>query len=191
LSDVCFRSCSHTGGRHNTLGIAGFAFSLLGVLTCGLLGPVGLLLSLLALVKRPRGLATAGVVIGLLATVWLGLMGAVVVAGMRGLEPVVERFTGEFEQMQATIDAVSQASHDVARHRQQHGDWPDDKAGQGIASRYHDAYGTPLQYTRVGELVLIISAGPDRQFATPDDVSLDPQTVSSDSPIDPGREEGD
>lgn len=166
----------------NTLGLVGFLFSLLGVLTCGVIAPVGLLLSLLALFRRPRGFATAGAVIGLLATLWLGAVGAALVVGFTRLEPFAEGFSAEFQQGLATLAAVSQASRDVVQHRDLQGDWPDEKTGQEMASQYQDAYGTPLKYTRVAELVLIISAGADREFATPDDVSLDPQTMSDARP---------
>src|SRR5688500_14520883 len=165
-----------------TLGVVGFVFSLLGVLTYGLLAPVGLLLSLLGLFRRLRGFATAGTVISLLATLWLGAVGAAVVTGITRLEPLVEHMAGEFGQGLATVAAVSQASQDVLRHRDQQGDWPDDKVGQELVGQYQDAYGTALRYTRVGELALIISARADREIDTADDVSLDPQTMAVQSP---------
>jgi hypothetical protein len=152
---------------------------LLGVLTCGVLGPVALLISLLALLRRPRGLATAGAVIGLLSTLWLGAMGAAIMTTVTRLEPIV---TGELQAIQSTLSAVYQAAQDVQRYRTAHGDWPDEKAGQELVGGHQDAYGTPLRYTRVGEMVLIISAGADREFATPDDVSLDPLTFDPEQP---------
>jgi hypothetical protein len=48
----------------NGLGTAGFVVSLVGVLTCGFLSPVGFLFSLIALFKPPRGMAIAGAVLG-------------------------------------------------------------------------------------------------------------------------------
>ncbi len=60
--------------RSNGLGVAGFVVSLVGVFTLGLLCPVGLLLSLMALLRSPRGFAFAGVVIGLLGTIFLAVM---------------------------------------------------------------------------------------------------------------------
>jgi hypothetical protein len=162
----------------NTLGLVSFLFSVLGVLTCGMLGPVALLLSLLALLKRPRGFATAGFVIGLLSTLWLGAMGAAIVTTVTRLEPVAEEFMQELQR----IAVVSEATQEVQRYREQHGDWPDETAGQELVGRHEDAYGTPLRYTRVGEMVLVISAGADREFATADDVSLDPAMFSADKP---------
>jgi hypothetical protein len=166
----------------NTLGVVGFVFSLLGVVTCGVLGPVGLLLSLLGLFRRPRGFALAGTIISLLATLWLGAVGAVVVTGVTRLGPAVESFADEFGEAAATLSVVAQASQDLQRYRDEQGDWPDQKTGQELVGRLQDAYGTALQYTRVGELVLIISAGADREFATADDISLDPQTMATTQP---------
>src|SRR5438105_4112972 len=57
--------------RTNGLGIAGFIISLLAIPTLGLLSPVALLLSLIALLRRPRGFAFAGFIIGLLGTAFI------------------------------------------------------------------------------------------------------------------------
>lgn len=48
----------------NGLGIAGFVVSLLGFFTCGLLCPIGLILSFIGLFKAPRGFAVAGTLLG-------------------------------------------------------------------------------------------------------------------------------
>lgn len=62
----------------NGLGVAGFIVSLVGLLaTCGALAPVGLLLSGVAMFKRPRGFATAGVIVGLIGTVIFGVIATV------------------------------------------------------------------------------------------------------------------
>ena len=49
----------------NGVGMAGFICSLLSIVTCGLLFPIGLLLSLIGLCFKPRGFALAGVFISL------------------------------------------------------------------------------------------------------------------------------
>ncbi len=170
--------------QRNTLGIVGFVFSLLGLATCGLIAPVGLLLSLLALFSRPRSFATAGVVIGGFGTLWLGLLGAGMLASFTSLQPVVKQMSRDFQQLQVTLSAATAASHEITRARERDGGWPDQAAGQELVGRHIDAFGTPLRYTRVGELVLIVSAGADREFATPDDVSIDPATMKSNLPED-------
>jgi hypothetical protein len=61
--------------QSNTLGIAGFVISLVGLLgSGGLLCPIGLILSLIALGRQPKGFAIAGVILGA-----LGSCGAIVV----------------------------------------------------------------------------------------------------------------
>ncbi|RNC80732.1 MAG: DUF4190 domain-containing protein [Phycisphaera sp.] len=63
---------SYQAPPSNGLGVAGFVCSLLGILgTCGLLCPVGLILSLFALRKPPRGLAIAGAIIGFIGSLWI------------------------------------------------------------------------------------------------------------------------
>ena len=58
----------------NTLGLAGFICSLVGLFTGGILSPVGLIISLFALGKHPRGFAAAGLVLGILGSGCLGML---------------------------------------------------------------------------------------------------------------------
>jgi Na+-driven multidrug efflux pump len=55
----------------NGLGIAGFVVSLVGLIPCGLLCPLGALLSLIAVFRQPRGFAIAGLIIGTLGSIML------------------------------------------------------------------------------------------------------------------------
>ncbi|MEX0778032.1 MAG: DUF4190 domain-containing protein [Phycisphaeraceae bacterium] len=70
----------------NTIGLIGFIVSLVSFITCGVLAPLGVLLSLIGLFKRPRGLAIAGLIIGLVLSVFGALVGAGLVAGYLGLK---------------------------------------------------------------------------------------------------------
>lgn len=55
--------------QSNGLGIAGFVVSLVALVTCLLpLSPIGMILSCVAIFRRPRGFAIAGLVLGLLGT---------------------------------------------------------------------------------------------------------------------------
>ena len=100
----------------NGLGIAGFVISLVGVAgTGGLLCPVGLIVSLIALGKQPRGFAVAGIVLGALGTcgglamfllfgaailAMLGLATAVVLTNPQSLE-----LTADMMVLAAEVDA--------------------------------------------------------------------------------------
>ena len=59
------------GPQSNGLGVAGFVLSLLGLFSCGILSPIGVILSLLGITKQPRGLAIAGLILGLVGMVCL------------------------------------------------------------------------------------------------------------------------
>ncbi len=55
----------------NAAGLAGFIVSLVGLLACGgILSPVGLIISLVGLTRQPRGFAIAGVVLGIVGSIW-------------------------------------------------------------------------------------------------------------------------
>ncbi|MCC9605360.1 DUF4190 domain-containing protein [Blastopirellula sp. JC732] len=55
----------------NNMGLAGFIVSLVGLVSCGLLSPIGMVLSLFGMRKQPKGLAIAGFVMGLVGTILL------------------------------------------------------------------------------------------------------------------------
>ncbi len=64
------------GRESNGLGVAGFFISLIGlVVPTGIVALLGLLISLVALGRQPRGFAGLGVLIGLFGTfIWLAVM---------------------------------------------------------------------------------------------------------------------
>ena len=69
----------------NGLGTAGFICSLIGFLTCGTLSPLGLLFSLIAVFKRPRGFAIAGLILGLLGSWFFIAIGLALITGAMGV----------------------------------------------------------------------------------------------------------
>ncbi len=95
----------------NGLGVAGFIVSLVGLLaTCGALAPVGLLLSTIAIFKKPRGFAFAGIVIGLIGTVIISviaLTGAAAV-GFAADQVRVQEQMAEREQAQIQIAGLAE-----------------------------------------------------------------------------------
>lgn len=94
----------------NALGVAGFVCSLVGlVFTGGLLCPIGLVLSLVALGRPPRGFAWAGLILGLLGTCGWGLLiifaGGMILAAL-GLAAVVISLS-ETERVEITSDMAN------------------------------------------------------------------------------------
>lgn len=68
--------------QSNGLGLAGFIVSLIGFVSCGLISPIGLIMSIIAMKREPKGFAIAGLVLGILGSLWmLVVVGFVLVMG--------------------------------------------------------------------------------------------------------------
>jgi type II secretory pathway pseudopilin PulG len=152
----------------NGLGLAGFITSLVGLVSCGLLSPIGLILSIVGLFKAPRGFAIAGTVIGALGSLFMALMGLTLVLGFLGLGKAVQAIGQQMQTQQTAhqaylaIDASRTTSRAV----------PNKQAGTAIAAGYSDAWKTPLRYEPSDSTFELISAGPDKQFGTGDDIRI-------------------
>ena len=161
----------------NGLGIAGFVCSLVGLLlTGGLLSPVGLVLSLVALGRRPRGFAVAGVILGALGSCGL-LIGIIAIVAM-GLTAVallvgILAFT-ETEKFELTADMANIALA-VEQYKEENRYVPADLTLVHIKdSVKSDPWATPYRYDRLedGKSFDIVSAGQDKTFDTLDDVKF-------------------
>jgi hypothetical protein len=156
----------------NGLGIAGFIVSLVGlVATCGLLCPLGLLLSLLGLLKRPRGFAIAGTIIGLVGTAFIalffGLFATAVLTGAR--TAVVE------EQTALTADALAEAEHIIDTYHIDNDKLPDGIEGNKLLVNLQDGWGGSIRYDQEDDQrYLVRSPGEDGEFDTDDDVVSGP-----------------
>ena len=79
-----------TGGGTNGLGIAGFVCALVGIFTGIFLIP-GLILSLIALRKPPRGLAIAGTVVSVVGIAFFGLLLAILLPSLARAKVLANR----------------------------------------------------------------------------------------------------
>lgn len=70
--------------KENGLGIAGFIVSAIGIITCGVPSIFGVILSAIGLGKEPKGMAIAGLILGLIGLVELVGVGFLMFAGVRG-----------------------------------------------------------------------------------------------------------
>jgi hypothetical protein len=153
----------------NNMGLAGFITSLLGVLSCGVLSPIGLLLSLIGLTKQPRGFAIAGTILGLIGSVFLAVAGVGIVVGLMGLGTVVKNAAEDLGAHQSAAQAYVQL-----QQQKQSGKALDTNAANVIVSAHKDPWGTPLRAEVSADgVITIIAAGRDKKFDTPDDVRFD------------------
>ena len=180
----------------NNLGLAGFITSLVGaVMTAGFLCPVGLVLSLIALRRQPRGFAIAGTVIGLLGSCGgcLALMiGIPLLAGGAVLLAALGFVAGGGVPALHTIDHMLQVRSAIETYEQANGKLPASLSDLNMPKdMLEDGWGTPLQYqvSQQGPTMswTLQSAGPDRQLDKDDitfngSMTVQPQPVPLSNP---------
>jgi hypothetical protein len=150
--------------RSNGLGIAGFIVSLVAFATCGILSPIALLLSFIALFRRPRGFAFAGFILGLVGSIvplaFIAIFGLAVLSAAKLGKP---GFT--------TVMAALTATKNIHASALRAGTLPDDIDGNAIVGAQQDGWGHPLRYRRISvQRYEIRSAGPDGIFDNGDDI---------------------
>lgn len=146
------------GRGGNTLGVVGFALAF-----C--VSPLGLLLSVIALRKQPRGFAIAGSVIGLVGTaVWAILAITAVVSAP---------FLAKIPELSQDYVAIDRAVED--HKSKNNAALPADLAAAGVTGdTATDPFGQPymLKPSADGASWSLALSGPDNTFGTSDDQSL-------------------
>lgn len=171
----------------NGLGIAGFVISLVGLCSGGVLSPIGLIVSIIAVGREPKGFAIAGIVIGalgscgiLLTLFFLPLLiiGILVAAGASAIALAIASAVGgptleAFVEMQIINEFVEERLDET-------GSLPtslDDVLGtHKLAGELTtDPWGNPyiFEVTPDGVNYRLYSSGPDGVPGTADDVDKD------------------
>lgn len=157
----------------NGLGLAGFIISLVGlVLTAGILCPIGLILSVIAMWRRPRGFAIAGAVLGLVGSCGTCLVAIPLLASGILLAAVALVASGGVPAIN-TLDHMMQVDRAITEYVQVHRTLPDSLTDLNLpADLLEDGWGTPLQYSvtrdQGHERWTLQSAGPNKQFEAGD-----------------------
>lgn len=177
------RAPNEWGG--NALGLAGFITSLVGaVMTGGFLCPVGLVLSLIALRRQPRGFAIAGTIIGVLGSCGgclALLIGIPLLAGGALLLATLGFVAGGGVPALHTIDHMLQVRGAIETYERTNGKLPGSLSDLNMPKdMLDDGWGTPLQYqvSQQGPTMswTLQSAGPDRQLDK-DDITFSGSTT--------------
>ncbi len=157
----------------NGLGLAGFIVSLVGLCSGGALSPIGLILSFVALFRVPRGFAIAGFVIGLVGTLWMVFVVAVIgVAVVGGVVAGLIAGRGHFE---TTIEGWLIRDAAIAVY-QETGAWPtgpDELTrldGHILLDRWDRPY--RIEIDPEARRLTVTSDGPDGSPDTDDDISV-------------------
>jgi len=145
----------------NPLGVIGF---LTTFLSCGLLSPLGLLMSLIALGRAPRGFALVGTI---LSGVGTGLM---VAGGMSGYEEASRHENRH--NAQVTRTQLYQAQGIIQNESQSLEALPNGVEGNKAILHLTDAWGNSLRYDLYDEGYVLRSAGRDGRYESHDDLTI-------------------
>lgn len=174
--------------QQNAVGLVGFIVSMLGVVTCGLLCPLGLLISVCGLGKAPRGFATAGTITGLLGSAWLVLVGYALVSGLF----VAKDFVETNLPMVTTVATFQQGDALVRQYQRDHDKIPDSIEGNVLIDSLRDGWERSILYAINDDGSYVFrSAGADGEFHSEDDLTSDMKRLPTQSKsFDPMINEG-
>ena len=153
----------------NGLGIVGFLVTLL---SCGLLAPFGMLLSLVGLKHERRGIAVAGTVLGMMGTAVMLTVGTAVVSLAHGFQAKVAE--------QQAYAHLEEANHIILQYQEEAGRLPEGIEGNKLVIQLRDPWGENLRYDDDEDVAggfQIRSAGADGEFDTDDDHTLSPNML--------------
>ena len=158
--------------RSNGLGIAGFIVSLVGLFSCGALSPIGLVLSSIAIFKRPRGFAFAGLILGV-----VGIISGIIalVCGLVGGAAALLGFGAIMPVITAETD-MARIAHVALPNKAPDGTIPTDPATlPGLKNRQlTDPWGHAYRIVTTGpNSIEVISSGPDGIPDTSDDLHFE------------------
>jgi hypothetical protein len=168
--------------QSNGLGVAGFFIALIGLfIPTGIVALLGLLISLVALGRAPRGFAAMGVFIGLLGTaIWAAVTIAVVLGGLAiGIAALVAVSLGFYminpELIEFTRD-MGDVCLAVIEYEDEEGALPTDLAVLGLSvPTLTDPWGRPYHFELVEDAEFgyeMTSSGGDGEFGTADDLVM-------------------
>jgi hypothetical protein len=140
--------------------------STVGFFVCPL-SLVGAIVSAVAIRREPKGLAIAGLIIGLLGT---GLYAVVILVYGAAIAACIGLGVAMQPQLE-TYEALRRAREQITGSQLESGEIPAAEAGQEMISEYKDGWQNPLRYTPQDGDFEIRSSGPDGQFDTEDDIT--------------------
>jgi len=159
----------------NGLGVAGFIVSLIGFISCGLIAPIGLIMSIVAMKREPRGFATAGLILGILGSLWVLVL--VFVIGFFGLAVVLAAVGAGavMPQLQAQLE-MAHIAPIVEQYRVDNGSLPASVSQlpgltpEQTTDEWGNAYLIVPDATGTG--FSLVSMGPDGQPSTGDEIDF-------------------
>jgi hypothetical protein len=153
----------------NSLGVVGFVVSLVGLFLCGIPSIIGLGISAVALGKRPKGFAVAGVLLGILGLIELIAVVFFAIAAFRSVSEMSTFIQEVAIESQAKMHASS-----IGQDWKDSGELPAEEEGNEQLHGATDMLENSFVYETDGTSFSIRSAGIDRELNTEDDIVAGP-----------------
>ena len=152
----------------NVTGIVGFVVSLLGIVTCGLISPVALLINGIGLMMKPRGFAIAGTVLSLIGTAFLATIGYGIVASVLFVKEAAQELGHSLE----TVASLEEGRQEIESYRSENGSYPDAVKGNELVMDIEDGWDRSILYGVEDDGSFVLrSSGEDGEFHTDDDIT--------------------
>jgi len=155
--------------KDNAAGLSGFIISLVGVFLCGIPSIIGVVVSAIGLRKEPRGLAIAGLALGLVGLVEFAGAGFM---AYRTIQTVNQTF-GKLRDVVGT-ELLNDAAVEVGHQWERLERIPTQEEGQEVVSGKRDFTGNSIVYETDGVSFSLRSAGADGMLETEDDLVVGP-----------------
>ena len=168
----------------NGFGLAAFVVSIGSLFLCGIPAMIGILLSLIGLRRKPRGLAMAGLVISTVALgemLALGLGTYSVYTGYQAWPKEKNVIKLYFNPESGSHGPLMRETIKIGWFWKRNGTLPDKAAGQALVAGSLDDYGAQLVYETDDVSFSVRSSGPDGELNTADDSVYGPFSTSEEA----------
>lgn len=160
----------------NWCGFTGMLMALLSPFTLFVIAPLALLFSLLGMRRAPRGMATWGLILSILATTALsvGIFGIATERHRKheAYQAHLVRIENQ-KEIKQTMATLEEARNELRQFRSEHDKMlPNLDDGMMMTVRHDDAWEQPLRYGTTSYGCIVRSSGPDREFDTADDLTV-------------------
>ena len=155
--------------KENGFGLAGFIVSIAGLVLCGVPSIFGVVLSMIGLGKEPKGLAIAGLIIGLIGLVEVAVVGFLAFSAYQFAQNA-----GTFFQEIAIESQLNEHATAIGDQWESSSQIPTQSEGDELLKGQRDMIGNQIIYETDGTSFTLRSAGADGTLETDDDVTVGP-----------------
>lgn len=155
--------------KENGFGLAGFIVSIAGLVLCGIPSIIGVILSMIGLGKEPKGLAIAGLILGLIGLVEVAVVGFLTFSAYQ-----VAQNAGTFFQEIAIEAQLNEHASAIGNEWESSSQIPTQSEGDELLKGQRDMIGNQIVYETDGTSFSLRSAGADGTLQTDDDITVGP-----------------